>query len=208
MPHKDILEWEPWYFFGYSDKQPSEIELHPEDVRSFFSAAGIDSGLSWLAPIDPRYLVNPEGTTAWHALFLYALWKDEDEALLNQEEALLAAFDGRKLALAPAASLRSSFSSHVNWPKQTLRNYDLGLDLGFPFVIPFLVPLPAPKPRPLKSSLGSHGGDLVVHGVERFDENDPEHLLASFQELKRAIAPKRVDLLGGGISYLKRVFGF
>ncbi|MET0397948.1 MAG: hypothetical protein ABW277_14135 [Longimicrobiaceae bacterium] len=208
MPHNAILDWDPWYFFGYSDKQPSKIELHPEEVGFFFSAAGIDSGLSWLAPIDPRHLMNSKGTTAWHALFVYALWKDEDEALLGHGEALLAAFEGRTLALAPAASLRSSFSSHVNWPEQMLRKYDLGLDIGFPFVVPFLVPVPAPKPRSLNAPLRSPGGDMVVHGVERFDEDHPEHLLATFQELKRAIAPERGDLSGGGLSYLKRVFGF
>jgi hypothetical protein len=168
------VAWKHYYLWGVASKPPAEIELQAKQLQALLEAIGAEASVSSLAALEPRYLINHKGTTAWMMLFVFAF--------MNDKEALAAVAEGKAAVCMPAQGMQSTFNSHVAWPKPLLDRYPFDFGKHTAFVIPFIRFGTAAAPRPLPQSLKSPDGSIEIMGVAEFNEQRPEALLALFHQ--------------------------
>jgi hypothetical protein len=183
-------EWSYWCFIGFAPVSANEIDdFRPELVQSLFSMVEAQAVVGTVSPLDPRYLINHKGVTAWHALYVLAL--------INDREGLEAVSEGRAMLLVPGY-LRTNYSSHVNWPEQLLNRFRLEPRGSHPFVLPFILHNSAPRPQQLQRSLRAPDGALEIWGVAEFDVSEPAKLLWEVQRLAEHIDREREQSQAAG----------
>ena len=165
-------DWKHFYFWGISAKKPSALSFPVEQVQALLGTVKADCAITSLAALDPKHLINHQGTTAWILLFVHAL--------MNDKEGLVAVANGRSGVFTSAATVHGAFGSHVNWPESLLRKYDFDFGDRWPFVIPFIRHREASTPMQMAQSLRSPDCAMEVMGVAEFSEQTPEALLALF----------------------------
>jgi hypothetical protein len=168
------VAWNHFYLWGVTSKLPAEIELQTQQLQALLGAIGAEASISSLAALEPRYLINPKGTTPWTMLFVYAFMNDKD--------ALAAVAQGKAAVCMPAQGMLATFNSHVAWPQSVLDKYPFDFGKHTAFIIPFIRFGTAPVPRPLPQSLKSPDGSIEIMGVAEFNEQRPEALLALFHQ--------------------------
>jgi hypothetical protein len=176
MDVESAQEWSHWCFVGFAPMEARAMaELSREQAQSLLQMVGAPASIGTGVPLDPRHLINAEGTTAWLVMFLMAR--------VNDLDGLRAVAEGRAMLLVPGEALRGAFPSHVNWPAEVLARYRLEPRGLHPFVLPFVLHRSAPSPQPLERSLQAPDGALEIWSVVEFDDADPERLLAEIQRL-------------------------
>jgi hypothetical protein len=180
MGYESAAAWSQWCFVGFSSARAAETEdFSQAQIQSLLEMVGAQKVVGSVSPLDPRHLINQKGVTAWHALFALAMVKDR--------AGLAAVSEGSAMLMVPGSALRSSFTSHVNWPEQVLSRYRLEPRGWFPFVVPFLLHESAPGPRQLQQPLQAPGGNLEIWSVAEFQESQPETLLDEIQRFAEHI---------------------
>jgi hypothetical protein len=181
VPEMNTVEsaesWRHLYFYGLARTDPSNIQLDTKSLMGLFSATGVRPAIASLALIDPKYLINSKGLTAWLFLFVKARVPDSDT--------LKYVAAGKGFSFVPADEMRAVFGSHVNWPKDLLERYPFDFSSRQPFVLPFILPRSASMPPALAQSLVSPDGNFEVFGVAEFEVERAEQLLAIFSALSK-----------------------
>lgn len=179
--------WRGMYFVAVTRKKPSDIDLPQELMSGLLSSINARSAVYTGAAIEPQYLINAKGTTAW-----IAMWA----SIAAANPALLQSLGkGPGLAWVSPAWMNKAFGQHVNWPEKMLRAHNLALGEYKLVAIPFLVPDKGMALKDMARSARMRDGSLEVFGFYEFNENNPEALLVSFETLVNFIKKERPDLL-------------
>lgn len=180
-------EWRHLYFYGISKQSPELIDLPKDMVLSLLSMQKMDSALSTGALVEPEYLFNTKGVSAW--LAMYALVSMKDESALESLKT-----EGGALYL-PSQYIHNALGKNSAWPKEMLARHELKLKGYHLFVLPFLVPSKSASYSKMVQSLKSPDGSLEIMGITEFDEKNPERLLVEFELLIKFIRKERKDLV-------------
>jgi len=172
---ESAVGWRHFYFYGLSKTDPSSVELDAQALMGLFSATDAPPAIVSLALIDPKYVINQKGLTAWLFLYLKARVPDSDT--------LKYVASGKGFSFVSADEMRAVFGSHINWPKEVLGRHPYDFSPRRPFVLPFILPNSATPPRSLSQSLISPDGSFEIFGVAELDPQDPEKLLEIFSSL-------------------------
>lgn len=180
-------EWRHLYFAGVSKQPIDEINLTEAQVSGLLSMVDLNAAISSGTAIEPQYLINRKGTTPW--LAMYAL------VHVNDPEALGLIANGKSRIHVPPNFIRGAFGTHINWPKEILKKYDLTVGEYRVFAIPFLVHKSVSKIGSFTQSMKAPDDSLEIFGVHELIEGDPEGLLKEFSELAAFIKEKRADAI-------------
>jgi hypothetical protein len=179
--------WREMYFIAITRKKPSEIDLSQELMSGLLSSINARSVIYTGAAIEPQYLINAKGTTAW--IGMWAFMRSANPALLTSLGM------GPGFAWVNPAFMNKAFGNHVNWPEKMLRSHDLDVK-GYKLVaIPFLLPKNATALKNMTQSVKAPDGSVEVFGFHEFDETNPEALLVAHEMTARFIKKERPDLL-------------
>lgn len=180
-------EWRHMYFAGISRQPINQINLNEAQMSGLLSMINQKAVISSGTAIEPQYLINKKGTTAW--LAMYALVR------ANDPQALSLIANGQSRIHVPAGFIRGAFGEHINWPKKMLEKYDIALGEYRVFAIPFLVHTNVTQIGNLSQSMKAPDGSLEIFGVHEFIEGNPEALLKEFYGLANFIKKNRVDAI-------------
>jgi hypothetical protein len=179
--------WREMYFIAITRKKPSEIDLSQELMSGLLSSINARSVIYTGAAIEPQYLINAKGTTAW--IGMWAFITSANPALLKSLGT------GPGFAWVNPAFMNKAFGNHVNWPEKMLRSHDLDVK-GYKLVaIPFLLPKTEMALKTMTQSVKAPDGSVEVFGFHEFDENNPEALLVAHEMTARFIKKERPDLV-------------
>jgi hypothetical protein len=179
--------WRHMYFIAITRKKPSEIDSSQELMSGLLSSINAGSAIYTGAAIEPQYLMNAKGTTAWIGMWAFIRSANPD--------LLTSLGSGPGLAWVTPAWMNKAFGTHVNWPEKMLRSHDLALK-GYKLVtIPFLVPKNGTALKNMAQSAKAPDGSMEVFGFHEFDENKPEALLVAHEQVLNFIKKERPDLL-------------
>ena len=167
--------WRHYYYYGLSRTDPSSVQLDAQALIGLFSATDVSPAIVSLALIDPKYVINHKGLTAWLFLFL--------KARVPDSETLKYVAEGKGFSFVSADEMRAVFGTHINWPKEVLERHPYDFTPRRPFVLPFILPNSATPPRSLSQSLISPDASFEIFRVAELDPQDPEKLLAIFDSL-------------------------
>jgi hypothetical protein len=172
--YEQVDDWKQYYFWGLSDKAPSELSFSVEQMQALLGMVKGECAVASLAALDPKHLINHKGTTTWILLVVFAL--------MNHREELAAVANGTAGLFLSANIVHDAYGSHVNWPERLLQAYSVDFGDRRPLVIPFVRHRDASAPAQLTQSLRSPDGAIEIMGVAEFSEQQPEALLALFHE--------------------------
>lgn len=181
-------EWRQMYFVAITRKKPSEIDLSQELMTKLVSEIEVRSAIYTGAALEPQYLINAKGVTAWIAMWVFITHGNPD--------LVKSLGTGPGAAWVRPAFMNSAFGAHINWPEKMLRSHNLDVTGHKLVAIPFLVPKNGPALRKLPRSVKTPDGSLEVFGFHEFDEKNPESLLKEFEAIAHSIRKERVDLSG------------
>lgn len=180
-------EWRHMYFIGITKQPVDQINLNEGQMGGLLSMINLAAVISSGVAIEPQYLINKKGTTAWLAMYALILTKDP--------EALSLIASGKSRIHVPANFIHEAFSDHINWPKEMLKKYDVSLDNHHTFAIPFLAHKDVTDIGSFSQSMKAPDGSLEIFGVREFVEGNPEGLLKDFSELVSFIKRNRPDAI-------------
>ena len=167
--------WKWMYFVAVTNKKPSDIDLSQELMSGLLSSVNARSAIYTGAAIEPQYLINAKGTTAWIAMFA--------SIAMTNKSLLTSLGKGPGYAWIAPAWMNQAFGNHVNWPQKMLRSHDLELK-GYKMVaIPFVVPDNGVPLKNMVQSAKAPDGSVEVFGFHEFDESNPEGLLVEHEKI-------------------------
>ena len=180
-------QWKHMYFAGISKQPINQINLSKAQTGELLSMINLQAVISSGTAIEPQYLINQKGTTAW--LAMYAL------VVANDQEALRLIANGQSRVHIPDSFIRGAFGDHINWPQEMLEEHDLSLGECRAFAIPFLVHESAAQIVNLPQSMKAPDESLEIFGVYEFTADNPESLLEDFAALAAFIKTSRTDAI-------------
>ena len=181
-------EWDHLYFFGLTKFSINEVGLKQNMAQGLIGMVGVKASVSTGALIDPKYMLNKKGLTPWLAMHLL---------LTTKQTTLIADVSkGTAAAFVPNDAIEQIFVNHINWPKELLLQYDIEIKGHNVFILPFLVPKGTVYNLNFPQSLKAPDGSLEIFGVGKFDENQPEKLLANIQSTLKFIKEQQPDVIG------------
>lgn len=168
-------EWHFMYFAGVSEVSPEQLTISQNQLCGLLSVLDIHSGIGCGAAINPLYLYNEKKATPWHAAF----------ALIfsHQKTALTKAANCNALLYIPPDYFHKSFHTHINWPNEAIRKYDLHLENKYLFLIPFMVHANIPAIANLAQPLKTADELFEIYGAYEFIEEEADKLLAEFAQI-------------------------
>ena len=179
--------WRHMYFIAVTTKKPSEIDLSQELMSGLLSSINARSAIYTGAAIEPQYLINAKGTTAWIGMWAFI-------ARANPE-LLKSLGQGSGLAWVTPAWMNKAFGNHINWPEKMLRSHNLDVKDYKLVAIPFSLPKNEIALKNMTQSVKAPDGSVEVFGFHEFDETNPEALLVAHEMIARFIKKERPDLL-------------
>jgi hypothetical protein len=181
-------EWEHLYFYGLTKFPIKEVGLKQNMAQGLFGMVGAKASVSTGALIDPKYMLNKKGLTPWLAMHLL---------LTTKQPTLIADVSkGTAAAFVPNDAIEQIFVNHINWPEELLSQYNIEIEGHNTFILPFLVTKGAAYNLSFAQSMKAPDGSLEIFGVGKFDENQPEKLLANIQGTLEFIKEHRPDVTG------------
>lgn len=181
-------EWEHLYFYGLTKFPINEVGLKQNMAQGLIGMVGVKAAVSTGALIDPRYMLNKKGLTPW--LAMHVLLTTKQPALITDVS------KGTAAAFVPNDAIEQIFVNHINWPKELLSNYNIEIEGHNVFILPFLVSKGTTYNLNFPQSMKAPDGSLEIFGVGKFDENQPEKLLANIQGTLEFIRESRPDVTG------------
>ncbi|UGQ45891.1 hypothetical protein [Massilia endophytica] len=179
--------WRGMYFIAVTKKKPGEIDLSQELMSGLLSSINARSAIYTGAAIEPQYLINAKGTTAWIGMWAFITHANP--------ELLKSLGNGPGLAWVTPAWMNKAFGNHINWPEKMLRSHKLELRDYKLVAIPFLLPNNGLALKNMTQSIKAPDGSVEVFGFHEFDETNPEALLVAHERVARFIEKERPDLL-------------
>lgn len=192
-----ITNFNCFYLFGLTDNPNRQSN----DVKSFESlyknVIGDSGGIIIGNSFHPYQIVNPKGTTIWHASYVKLYLNEDKENAFNS----IANENGRFLV-----DLGTSFNQLNVWPDTRLTYEENSIFSKYvPFIIPFLVykndeQIKWDQELNIEIALNGHASKYVesitnltrfmmpepsfILGFDEFDEQNPSKLIENFIKCK------------------------